>query len=75
MNTSRLSMTASTTKAEMPSQGAWRLDLPWATNSPSDGAPGGRPKPRKSREVRVPMAPVRMNGMKVRVEIIAFGRM
>ena len=49
-------MIASTMKALMPSQGACGLALPWATSSPSDGEPAGRPKPRKSSAVRVPMA-------------------
>ena len=41
-----------TTKPVMPSQGACRLSLPWFSSSPSEGEPGGRPKPRKSSEVR-----------------------
>src|SRR5262249_46435928 len=46
----------------MPSQGAWRLSLPWASISPSEAEPGGRPKPRKSSEVRAVIEPIRMNG-------------
>ena len=60
-------------KAVMPSQGAWRFDLPWLRSSPRDGAPGGRPNPRKSKAVRVVMEPLRMKGRKVRVATIAFG--
>src|SRR5690606_20777029 len=74
MNTSRLSMIANTAKAAMPSQGACRLDFAWATSSPSDGEPAAKPNPRKSSAVRVPMAPVRMNGMNVMVETMALGR-
>ena len=40
MKTSRLSITARTTKPVMPSHGAWRFALPWARISPSDGEPG-----------------------------------
>ena len=58
----------------MPSHGACRLALPCASNSPSDGEPGGRPKPRKSSEVRVVIEPLRMNGRKVIVATVAFGR-
>ena len=64
-----------TTKPVMPSQGACRLFLPWASSSPSDGEPGGRPKPRKSSEVSAVMPPIRMNGMKVSVATMALGRM
>jgi hypothetical protein len=46
-------------KAVRPSQGACRLDLPWAIISPSEGEPGGMPKPRKSSEVRVVIEPDR----------------
>src|SRR5438309_11856479 len=60
------SMTASTTKPVRPSQGAWRFALPWARISPSEAEPGGRPKPRKSSDVSVVMAPLRMKGRKVR---------
>ena len=42
--TSRLSMTARTRKPVRPSQGAWRLALPWARISPSEGEPGGQPE-------------------------------
>src|SRR5439155_3759504 len=70
---SRLNIEASTKKAVRPSQGACRLDLPCASNSPSEGEPGGSPKPRKSSEVRVVIEPLRMNGIKVIVATIAFG--
>src|SRR4051794_22460710 len=73
MKMSRLSITASTAKAVMPSQGACKLALPWASSSPSEAEPGGRPKPRKSSEVKVVIEPFRMNGMKVIVATVAFG--
>src|SRR5688572_5251615 len=60
-------------KAVSPSHGAWRLFLPCAIISPSDGEPGGMPKPRKSSEVSVAIEPDRMNGRKVNVATIAFG--
>src|SRR6185437_1466663 len=71
--TRRLSMKARVKKAVRPSQGACRLFLPCASSSPSDGEPGGRPKPRKSSEVRVVIEPVRMKGMKVMVATMALG--
>src|SRR5439155_7481786 len=67
------SMTARTTKPVRPSQGAWRFALPWARISPREAEPGGRPKPRKSSDVSVVMAPLRMKGRKVRVATIALG--
>src|SRR5262249_33427220 len=73
MKMRRLSMTASTTKAVMPSHGACKLALPCASNSPSEAEPGGRPKPRKSSEVSVVIEPFRMNGIKVKVATVAFG--
>src|SRR6185312_14702334 len=71
---SRVSTPPSTTKAVMPIQGACRLFLACATNSPSDGEPGGRPKPRKSNVESRVTEPDRMNGKYVRVATIAFGR-
>ena len=58
----------------MPSQGACRLFLPWFTNSPSEGEPGGRPKPRKSRLASTVTEPDKVNGRKVSVATSAFGR-
>ncbi len=66
-------MRASTQKPVKPSHGAWRLFLPWARSSPSEGEPGGRPKPRKSSEVSVAIEPFKMKGMKVSVETMALG--
>src|SRR4029078_7723466 len=71
----RVSTPPSTKNAVNPSHGACRLLLPCATSSPSDGDPGGRPKPRKSRLARMVTEPDRVNGRNVNVATIAFGRM
>src|ERR1700730_17527225 len=68
------SMIEMTKKPVRPSQGAWMLSLPWASSSPSDGEPGGKPKPRKSSEVSAEIEPLRMNGRKVNLGTMAFGR-
>src|SRR5689334_11610159 len=68
------SMTDMVKKAVKPSHGAWRLFLPCEIISPSDGEPGGKPKPRKSSEVSVAIEPERMKGRKVSVATMAFGR-
>src|SRR5262249_34147141 len=70
---SRLSIEASTKNAVRPSQGACRLALPWASSSPSEGEPGGSPKPGKASEVSVVIEPLRMNGRNVIVATVAFG--
>src|SRR5690606_31669938 len=75
MKTSRLSISEITAKPESPSHGACRLFLPCDSSSPSDGEPGGRPKPRKSSAVSVVTEPPRMKGMKVSVATMALGRM
>src|SRR6202008_845839 len=67
------SMMATEKKPVKPSQGAWMLALPWDSSSPSDGEPGGRPKPRKSSAVSVITDDDTMNGRKVMVATIAFG--
>ena len=46
MKTSSDSISATMKKAERPSQGAARFDLPSLSSSPSEGAPGGMPRPR-----------------------------
>ena len=55
-------MMAMTKKAVSPSQGAWRLFLPCASNSPSEGDPGGNPNPKKSSEVSVVIEPFKYKG-------------
>ena len=67
-------MSAVTAKAESPIQGADRLDLPCSRSSPSEGEPGGIPRPRKSSEVSVLIEELTMNGRKVSVATMAFGR-
>ncbi|MNC70321.1 hypothetical protein D3C75_1211200 [compost metagenome] len=62
MNTNSDNINARAKNAVKPSHGACKCCLPWVTNSPSDAVPAGMPKPRKSRAVRVVIAPVRMNG-------------
>src|SRR6202041_411829 len=68
------SMSAVTAKAESPIQGADKLDFPCNRSSPSEGDPGGMPNPRKSSEVSVLIEELTMNGRKVSVATMAFGR-
>src|SRR5207302_3521119 len=68
------SMIATEKKPEKPSQGACTFDLPCDSSSPSDGEPGGRPKPRKSSAVSVITDDDRMNGRNVMVATMAFGK-
>src|SRR6202140_4423988 len=56
------SMIATAKKPVKPSHGACTLALPCDSNSPSDGEPGGRPKPRKSSAVSVITDDDTMNG-------------
>src|SRR5689334_24099481 len=67
------SMMATEKKPAKPSHGAWMLALACDSNSPSEGDPGGRPKPRKSSAVSVITDDDTMNGRKVMVATIAFG--
>src|SRR5215471_19029554 len=67
------SMIATEKKPAKPSHGAWMLPLACDSNSPSEGEPGGRPKPRKSSAVRVITDDDTMKGRKVMVATIAFG--
>src|SRR5947207_14811228 len=67
------SMIATEKKPVKPSHGACTLDLPCDSNSPSEGEPGGRPKPRKSSAVSVITDDDTMNGRKVMVATMAFG--
>src|SRR6185312_10195881 len=62
MKISKVSTPPRTTNAVMPSHGACRFDFAWATSSPRDGEPGGRPKPRKSSVDSNVTEPDRMNG-------------
>src|SRR6516164_11855587 len=67
-------MMAMVKNPEIPSHGAWMFDLPCCSISPSDGEPGGRPKPRKSSAVSSMTAPDRMNGSIVMVATMALGK-
>src|SRR6202048_5339828 len=67
------SMMATAKKPVKPSQGACTLALPCDSNSPSDGEPGGNPKPRKSSAVSVLTEEDTMKGRNVMVATMAFG--
>src|SRR5580704_10338248 len=67
------SMIATAKKPVKPSQGACTLALACDSNSPSEGEPGGKPKPRKSSAVNVITDEETMNGKNVMVATIAFG--
>src|SRR3954468_13809646 len=67
------SIIATAKKPVKPSHGACTLALPCDNSSPSDGEPGGRPKPRKSSAVSVITEDDTMNGRNVMVATIAFG--
>src|ERR1700676_3286217 len=73
MKISSDSMMATAKKPVKPSHGAWTLALPCDSNSPSDGEPGGKPKPRKSSAVSVITDDDTMNGRNVMVATMAFG--
>src|SRR6266446_8635938 len=67
------SMMATEKKPVKPSHGACTLALACDSISPSDGEPGGKPKPKKSSAVSVITEDDTMNGRKVMVATIAFG--
>src|SRR5258705_6840630 len=73
MKISNDSMMATAKNPVKPSHGAWTLALPCDSNSPSDGEPGGRPKPRKSSAVSVITDDDTMNGRNVMVATMSFG--
>src|ERR1700759_2127517 len=73
MKISSDNMIATEKKPARPSHGACTFALACDSNSPSDGEPGGRPKPRKSSAVKVITDDETMNGRNVRVATIAFG--
>src|SRR5712672_631494 len=73
MKISSDSMIATEKKPVKPSHGACTLALPCDSNSPSEGEPGGRPKPRKSNAVSVITEDDTMKGRNVIVATIAFG--
>src|SRR5579862_1455545 len=67
------SISATVKKPVRPSHGACTLALACDRSSPSDGEPGGRPKPRKSSAVRVMTDDDMTKGRNVIVATIAFG--
>src|SRR3954466_2357120 len=67
------SMRATAKKPVKPSHGACTLAFACDSNSPSEGEPGGNPKPRKSRAVKVITEEDTMNGRNVMVATMAFG--
>src|SRR4051794_8670999 len=67
------SMMATAKKPVKPSHGACTLALPCDNSSPSEGEPGGRPKPRKSSAVSVITDEDTINGRNVMVATIALG--
>src|SRR5438094_3259238 len=73
MKISSDSMMATEKKPVRPSHGACTLALACESSSPSEGEPGGRPKPRKSKAVSVITDDDTMKGRKVMVATIAFG--
>src|SRR5947209_3322610 len=73
MKISSDNMIATAKKPVKPSHGAWTFALPCDSNSPSEGEPGGNPKPRKSSAVKVITEDETMNGRNVMVATIAFG--
>src|SRR6266850_4748128 len=75
MKISSDSMMATVKKPDRPSHGAWILAFPWLSISPSEGEPGGSPKPRKSSAVSVITDDDRMKGRNVMVATMALGSM
>src|SRR5450830_644987 len=73
MKISSDSITAMLKKPVNPSHGAFTLALACESISPSEGEPGGRPKPRKSSAVSVITEDDKMNGRNVMVATMAFG--
>src|ERR1700726_4992082 len=73
MKISSDSMMATAKKPVKPSHGACTLALPCDSNSPSDGEPGGKPKPRKSSAVSVITDDDTINGKNVMVATMALG--
>src|SRR6266446_1867992 len=73
MKISNDSMMATAKKPVKPSHGAWTLALPCDSNSPSEGEPGGNPKPRNSSAGRVMTDYDTMKGRNVMLATMAFG--
>ena len=73
MKINNVSINPTVTNPVIPSQGAWRLRLPWFKSSPNEADPAGNPKPKKSRAVNEVIAPLKIKGKKVNAAVIAFG--
>src|SRR5712691_10046956 len=73
MKISSDSMIATAKNPVKPSHGACTLALACDSSSPSDGEPGGNPKPRKSSAVSVITEDDTMKGRNVMVATMAFG--
>src|SRR5665213_3348734 len=73
MKISNDSMIATAKKPVKPSHGACTLALPCDSSSPSEGEPGGSPKPRKSSAVSVTTEDETMDGRNAMVATMAFG--
>src|SRR5258707_3717468 len=73
MKISSDSMIATEKNPVKPSHGACTLALPCDSNSPSDGEPGGNPKPKRSSAVSVSTEEEMMNGRNVMVATMALG--
>lgn len=75
MKVSSSKVVTSTAKVDSEIHHASMLFLPWLSNSPSDGVPGGTPRPRKSSEVSARIAALMRNGRKVTTGVMLLGRM
>lgn len=62
-NVNKVNIIANAKKAESPNHGACKLFLPCCNISPNEALPAGKPNPKKSRLVRVTIAPVNMKGI------------
>ena len=75
MKVSSNRVTTSTPKVDSEIHHASMLFLPWLSSSPSEGVPGGTPRPRKSSEVSARIAPLMRNGKNVTTGVRLLGRM
>ena len=60
-------------KVVRPIHGLWGLFLPCDNSSPNDAVPAGRPKPRKSNEVKIITELLSINGINVKAATMLFG--
>ena len=66
-------VTTSTPKVDSEIHQASMLFLPCDSSSPSDGVPGGTPRPRKSSDVSARIAALMRNGRKVTTGVMLLG--